>query len=234
MKVVIAPTPEIEEIKFALNEYLENNGPSYNSYLENNISPDTIHQLFRAALIFYKLAPWRFVAQGDIIRVDIPKLGFEGACVSIIGSDGIDYGMVIFPSLEAFDHFVNFAESFNIERPDKNIGTQILSLNFDNKKYIPESMLQEIETHNWPVADENAYPWILYLDADGSSLPFTEREIKIISATAIALTGFVAKNSHLFLQEDNEDDIEASCESYLSDDGIEVIVTYPYDAYPFF
>ena len=41
-------------------------------------------------------APWRRMSDQHILRVDIPHLGVDGACISIIGAAGESFGLALF------------------------------------------------------------------------------------------------------------------------------------------
>src|SRR3989442_12979915 len=53
------------------------------SYLEGGRIPaPAVARLFEAARLLYVVAPWKTASDDQILRVDIPQLGIEGACLS--------------------------------------------------------------------------------------------------------------------------------------------------------
>src|SRR5205085_5949675 len=99
--IAVAPTPEIDELLASMQAGI--GAPNFVD--DGRIAPALIGELFRAAAPLCRLAPWKFVH--DVIRVDIPKLGVEGACAFIIGRAGKDRGILLFPSIEGFEVFLD-------------------------------------------------------------------------------------------------------------------------------
>jgi hypothetical protein len=85
--VVVAPTPELDAVLAHMAATMPA-GDEGESYLETGRVPaDVVATLFRAAEMLYRLAPWKTASDDQVLRVDIPALGVDGACLSIIGVD---------------------------------------------------------------------------------------------------------------------------------------------------
>lgn len=224
--IEIAPTPEID----ALLEWMVATMPvggEQASYLERGrVSAEAVAALFQAAEILYGLAPWNAATDGVLVRMDIPALGVEGACVAIIGQLGESVGLLIFPSLAGYEAFVRVAEQHERGRKRFDAGTEWLALNFERGAELPPAMRREAAMHRWPVAAAAAYPRVVHLEPDGAARPLVERDVRIASACAAALSLFFAKHRALF----EADEIDPVCESYFDKDGIEVRLTLPYEA----
>ena len=84
------------------------------------VSPRIIARLFSAASILFRMAPWRHVSEAQVLRIDIPDLEVEGACLSVIGGAGESFGLLLFRSVEAYVAFASSPPSpageVNIER----------------------------------------------------------------------------------------------------------------------
>ena len=136
------------------------------SYFENGrVGADAVAALFRSAEPLWRLAPWKVAFDAQVIRVDIPRLGIEGACLSIIGKLGESYGLLLFPSLESYQALARAVER-EPEGPG-DLGTSILALNFERGADLPAPMRREIAKHGWQVAGPNAYPRVEHRDRDG-------------------------------------------------------------------
>ncbi len=230
IEVVVAPTPEIDQFVRFMAESMpggDDAGPSY--FERGRIAAQAIEELFRSAELLFRLGPWKTAGDTQVLRMDVPALGVEGACVSIIGALGESVGLVIFPSYVAFERFLEAVEAMDpsAEGP-LDMGTSTLSLNFERGADLPASMRREAAEHRWPVAGPNAYPWIQHRDADGTPRPLTEHDLRVVSACATALTAFFAKHRALFEREDGP--FEPVCESYFDEHDLEVRFTLPYDA----
>lgn len=102
--VVMAPTPELDRLLQHIMKSLppdEDNAPSY--FEGGRISAEALDPLFHGARLLYGVAPWKKAQDTQALRLDIPALGAEGACLSVIGAMGESLGFVIFPSLRAFE-----------------------------------------------------------------------------------------------------------------------------------
>ncbi|MCI0451771.1 MAG: hypothetical protein L0Z51_05185, partial [Candidatus Latescibacteria bacterium] len=108
--ITVAPTPELD----ALLDLMQKEMPSPQqdvSYLEDGRIPAaTVEDLFHNAGILYRVAPWKVAHDDQVIRLDIPKLAVNGACLVIIGQLGESLGLLVFPSLARYHAFRKGAE----------------------------------------------------------------------------------------------------------------------------
>lgn len=233
--VVVAPTPELDALLHAMLESMsqEDEGDEVEgeSYLEGGrVPPAVVADLFRSAELLYGVAPWRVATDGQVLRMDIPALGVEGACVSIIGNLGESLGLLIFPSLAGYEAFGRSADEYASGAGPIDFGTDWLSLGFERGADVPAGMRREVAEHGWPVADANAYPWVERTEHDGVSRPLVERDLKIASACAASLTAFFTKHRGVFEAEE----FEPICESWFDAHELEVRFTLPYEAFALF
>jgi hypothetical protein len=227
--VAVAPTPELDALLQVMLESLSQaDAGDDESYLEEGrISPAAVADLFRSAEILYRSAPWRVATDDQVLRMDIPALGVEGACVSIIGNLGESLGLLIFPSLAGYEAFGRAADEPFPGGGPIDLGSDWLALGFERGADLPVEMRREAAQHGWPVADANAYPRVQQLERDGASRPLVERDVKIASACASSLVGFFAKHREAF----EADEFEPICESWFDEHDLEVRFTLPYEAF---
>ncbi|MCK4304272.1 MAG: SEC-C domain-containing protein, partial [Candidatus Eisenbacteria sp.] len=229
IEIVKAPTPELNHIlelmaeSGALGE--EGEKPSY--FEGGAISAELMEDLFHSAQILYRLAPWQVARDCQILRLDIPQLGVEGACLSILGALGENLGLAIFPSFVAYENFRERAETADFSAGPPDMGTTTLLLSFDLGADLPESMFREVTEYGWPVADPKAYPTVYHHDRDGTPRPLTEHDIRVVSSCAVSLAAFFTKHRDLFAQETPDEPV---CESFFDEDDLEVRFTMPYEA----
>ncbi len=227
VEVVVAPTPELDRLLQLMAESLPFEDESAASYFEGGSIPaQTIESLFRAAELLFRIAPWDVTDDSQLLRLDIPAFGIEGACVSIIGAQGESLGFIVFPSLVAYEQFLDAAEARVAFDGAVDLGTSTLSLNFERGADLPASMRREAAKHGWPVADASAYPWVLRADRDGVSRPLTERDVQLVSACATSLSTFFLKHGSIF----ERGAFEPVCESFFDENDLEVRFTAPYEA----
>ena len=162
--------------------------------------------------------------------MDIPALGVDGACLSIIGQLGQSLGVLIFPSRHAFEQFLEAAANSDPEQPRAAFGAGVLSLTFHNATHLPPAMRREAMQHGWPVESPDAYPLVAHRDPDGIPHPLVERDVETVAACALALRAFLTKHAAIF----KADPFTPVCESYFDDEDREVRFTVPYEAFDLF
>jgi hypothetical protein len=230
--VEVAPTPELDALLQAMLESMTREDEDGDeSYLEEGrILPAAVADLFRSAELLYGIAPWRVATDDQVLRMDIPALGVEGACVSIIGNLGESLGLLIFPSLAGYEAFGRSMDEHVPGSGRIDLGTDWLSLGFERGADLPIAMRREVTEHGWPVADVKAYPRVERTERDGASRPLVERDVKIASACATSLAAFFAKHRSAF----EADEFEPICESWFDEHDLEVRFTLPYEAFALF
>ena len=228
--VAVGPTRELDALLEMMIESMPT-GDEEESYLEDGrIPPTAISELFVVAKLLYGLAPWKTATEDQVLRLDVPALGVEGACVSIIGRLGESLGLLIFPSLAGWTAFARAAEEPHAPGRRPNLGSGLLSLCYESAAELPAAMRREAMSHGWPVFDAEAYPRVEHRDAAGAVRPLTDRDVKLVAACATSLCTFFIKHGRRFAA----DQIEPVSESYFDDDDLEVRFTLPYEAFRLF
>lgn len=233
-EVVVAPTPELDELLQRFAEF-ESGNDAPPSYLEGGrLSPAAIARLFRAAEALYRLAPWTFLGEDLPLRLDIPQLEIDGACITIIGGLDEERGFVVFPSLLARELFLEGVEAHQERGGALDLGTAMLVLDFERGAELPDPMRKEIAAHGWPVAGAEAYPTVTYRDPDGLPRPLEATDVAVVTACATALTAFCQRLLDDDLDDDDldDDDLDPICASVIDDEAGEVRLTAPYQAAP--
>lgn len=224
VEVVVAPTPELRAIVDLMAQRMPSNEGKA-SYLEGGrVSASSVERLFRAAETLWRMAPWKVAHDSQIVRVDAPQLGVNGACLSIIGNLGESIGLLLFPSLAGFDAFLAAGER---KRVPLDLGTTVLSLEFERGAELPTSLRREVAAHGWPVASTEAYPRVEHRDRDGMPRPTAERDVRAVARVAEAFVPFFLKHRNLFSSDKTPDPV---CESYYDEEDVEVRFTVPYEA----
>lgn len=232
MPVVVADVPELDAVfeQFVTEFEQTTEEPSYLG--DGDIPPDAVRELFQAASLFFRAAPWRQVSDQQILRVDIPRFGIDGACLSVIGAGGESFGLLLFESIDDYERLALAGErGAGPSEEEDGIGpggsVSLRSLSFDRKKDLPPGMLAEIERHHWPVAGAKAYPVLFCVDGAQTPLPTTEDDVRIMTACTRAFLAFFTRHRELFAQ----DEPEPVTESSNAEDDVTVTLTAPYVVY---
>ena len=223
--VTVAATPELDALVEHMIETLpphEDDQPSY--FAGGHVSIAAVEKLFAASRRLFVAKPWAVADDTQVIRMDIPALGVEGACVSVMGQLGDSHGLLVFPSIDDFESFLDAAESGDLERGRIALTAGWLTLLFERATELPPSMRREAMEHAWPVASADAYPMVDRRDPDATQRPLVARDVEIATACALAVTAFFTRHAGLF-----ESNTPATVsESYLDDEGREVWLTAPH------
>ncbi len=157
--------------------------------------------------------------------MDIPALGVEGACVSIIGALGESLGILVFDSYLAFARFGHAAVDLGQRALD--LGGPVLSLDFWKTRDVPSTMLREMDRLGWSAVSSDAVPVVTHRDRDGVERPLAERDVRIVTECAFAVASFFLRHSEIFGGRLREPVSESS---EMGKSGITVQLTAPYAA----
>jgi len=217
--IVVAPVPELDAAYAGLTEMAGQDAePSYLN--SGEIPEDVVAEFFVAAQALYKAAPWRAIAEGQTVGVEIPGLKVKGACLSVIGGNNESLGLLLFRSL---DDYLAFGEA-PAKGGRRKDPVAMRSMSFSSRKEMPPSMLREIKKHDWPVTGPNAYPALFCVDKEMQPLPVTERSYRIMSACTFAFLLFFEQHAEIFATE-RPAVVKAS---YIDETGLLVTFTAPY------
>lgn len=226
LEVRVEDTPELDAVVAAMMESMPPSRVTASYFDGGRLSAAVLAELFQAAAPLFKLAPWTVAHEGQLLRLDIPQLGIEGACVSLIGMLGESLGVLIFRSLagyHAFRRSADLTRSGPLRHGSLDLGTTILALNFERATDLPASMRHEIRQHGWPIAGPRGYPRIEHRDRDGLPRPLTEDDVRIATACAAALCSFFEQHRDAF----REDPLRPATETYTDATGLTVTLTTP-------
>ena len=193
---------------------------------QGRFSTAVVEKLFTASRYLFAVKPWTFVKADQVLRMDIPTLGIDGACLSIIGQLGESRGVLIFPSLDGFERFLAAATpaAANMVRsrwaPDCSRSPSSTPPNCRHR-----CTARRCATHCRSKA-RTPTPWSL----TETRTAFHNRSATVTSRTAtacaLALSAFLPKHAGIF----QADSFTPVCESYFDDDDREVWFTVPYEA----
>lgn len=219
--IIVAPVPEVDEAFAELAEAMESRESTPTYLSDGDISEAVVKELFSAAALLFRAAPWRHVEEYQVLRVDIPSFDIENACLSVIGAGRESLGILLFRSI---GDFLTFGSAVvNPNRTGAGGAIVMRSLSFDRKKTMPPSMIREIEQHRWPIAGAKAYPALICIDAEISPVEPAEHDYRIMTACTQAFLAFFVRNRLIF----DTDAPDQVCELFTTDDDVTVTLTAP-------
>ena len=190
----VGPTPELDRIVDLMDQRVPGSpGMVELSYLSGGVTPAALDALFRAASALFRRVPWKLLDDTDVIEMNVPALGVQGACLVVIGAMKENFGVIIFDSYDDWDEF----SSRDLDRPDaiRNLGVAFITLSLDPGTRLPDRMRREVFEHGWPVASPDAYPAVFAVEPDGRPRHTRERDLHLATAAAAGVTALVQRHA---------------------------------------
>lgn len=229
--VVVAPTPELDSVMDLMATTLARAHDEDASYFEDGrVEPDQVAALFANARMLWTAAPWKGDNDGLPFRVDIPSLGVSGACAVVIGHLGQTLGMILFPSLAAYEAFERAADRGDVGLLERDFGSGWISLSFCRGADLPERMWREVVQHAWRVESSDAYPVVEAFESDGSPRPILARDVRVATLLGGTFGTFFATQRSCW----EGHQVQPTSVSFFDDDDTEIRFTFPYEAHEFF
>lgn len=218
--VVVAPTPEAEEALASLAASLTT-APGAGGHFADGATPEVVGRFFAAAAPVVRAAPWRAATDAQVLAVNAPQFGYEGACLSIIGALGESLGFLIYAAMEDYLSVVRMAIRGG---PVKGPGVPTFAVNFDRATEVPRRLRQEAKRHGWPV-ERGGFPTISQIDPDAVLRPLGERDYTFAAALLAALLRFLVEHGRIFARDELPDPVQAR---YQDETGAVVVLTAPH------
>ena len=234
--VRVGPVPELRAPLAALSRFMGGGGGSRREepLWTDEASAEARIGFIQAAARFERSAPWEAAGDGQVLRLDVPALGWEGACASILGAAGEEFGLLLLRSLEDFVAFTRLAgEPRRPANRRRGIGIPLLSVNFDDPHAIAEGhvLAKRARAHGWLPGPDGWLAYLLKVGPDRVVQPITTDDYRLATASLEAVRVFVEKNLRLFQQPPTER-IETQSRIVMPAGAVEVRVTAPPDDLP--
>lgn len=224
IEIVLAPTPEIDELLEGMRESMHEGAAEEQTFLGPGIEPDAMAAFFRAAAALYRAKPWKTVPSDEsLFSVTIEELGLHEVVMSIIGQRGESLGFILFAGIEEFEAYRDSAES-----RDRGSVPPHFFLNFERGADLAAGLRKEISAHGWEVADANAFPWLLAVDADLVAKPPSAEEVTIAEALCLALPMVLSEKKALLSAWDRGEPVSRTLSVRTHAGELEVILRAPY------
>ncbi|HEU4614028.1 MAG TPA: hypothetical protein VFS15_18165 [Kofleriaceae bacterium] len=195
VELVVAPTPEIDEVVASLTEHLargDREDEEVMTYLGPDLAPGDLAHLFRAAARLYRARPWVHIPPDAFVGVRCERLGIEHGALCVVGQMGESYGFSLFRSIEDAERFMVVAET-----GDPSDLPEHFMFTFDDRRELPELLVREIVEQGWEVAGPHAYPSFAVVDEDRVGRGLTLEEHVGMTAIVTALAELVENETLL-------------------------------------
>lgn len=192
VELVLAPTPEMDEVLETLREQMaESGGPeSAATHLVDGITADDMAGLYRAAAHFYRAAPWRSIPADAFLRISCDRLNMTDGALCVVGQSGEAFG---FAQLDSTSDAIAYCDA--LDDLEEGGGRPVLPphrmLTYNDRDDLAPSLLREIESYGWETAGPDALPAIAAIDTDLVARPLARDELVAMTAIIEAISGLV-------------------------------------------
>lgn len=165
------------------------------TYMDCGISPACAAAFFDATSQLYKLAPWSILpSELCLIDVSIEALGIKNSVVSVIGQQGLNFGVLLYDSTA--DHLLYSAI---VSSGPEHFGRlpHHSALAFEKGDAIAPAQRKEFMEHGWQVASPDAYPELFLPVEDGIARHPTTDDLLLFEALSRGLTALLANRKEL-------------------------------------
>jgi len=164
-----------DEAYLAMDRDLAGGGAMAGYLWRDDIAPEEVAELFEVAAQFYRLRPWQFLADSELLKnsslfPDAPPL-----LISVMGASGISRGLALFDSEEDFEAMMS----------DRDFDGVVYA-SFERKENIPHTVVSEAKDHGWTVASRSAFPMVTRV-RNGHPVPCSGDDLRRVTAAFRAL-----------------------------------------------
>ncbi|MDY0405047.1 plasmid pRiA4b ORF-3 family protein [Virgibacillus sp. 179-BFC.A HS] len=116
----------------------------------------TWEQLFKRSKDFYRMKPWDMLPSDNIFAVVEPASEELFFC-SVLGAEGITYGLAVYPDRQEFKAFMKKFQGVESEM-NETANQQILLLTYENREALSEQDHILIKSNDIPFRGKKAWP----------------------------------------------------------------------------
>ena len=227
--VLVAPTPEVDDALDAFEGYAEqarDGRPADHDWV-HEVPPVAKASFYEAATRFERAQPWRAASDGHVLAIDVPALGWTGACAAVMGNAGASFGLSLFRSLADYVRFVRLGDDSAAGRRP-GAGVPLLAVHYDRPRDLPggKKLTAEAREHGFVPGPSGRCPFILKSNSDHVLLPPSLDDYRLASASLEAIHHFVEKQPKLF-EGKPEQRVSTSSRIAMPAGEIEITVTAP-------
>lgn len=188
---LVSSLPNVEDVVDEMEEAMGEDDAPPGLLRTPGVTAAAVHRAFGAAADFHRGAPWRWI--GDDLPIEIRSaLAPEGSCVAVVmGNGGINYGLVLFDTLEDLGALYARADSDDGSRLES---ARALNVNFDAVDYLPPDDHHDLVVHKWPVAGKEAYPVFMRVEPGSVFRRPLCGELELLEAAMRALPAFIERH----------------------------------------
>ena len=155
-ETVVALKERLHGLEIALGHFAEEmnkDNPTPGALAPRGMTVERVASFAEAAKLFFEAAPWQYLTDEDLIRIEEPRVEPDLTHALVMGAGGREFGLMFFASPKLHEALL---ESNNPGFPGKEV---ISSVFFGEAADLPIPDSDIFEDHALPVAAQKAYPW---------------------------------------------------------------------------
>lgn len=149
------------------------------------VTKDQVWAFAEAAKAFYRAAPWRYLSDTDLITIESPKPLRGMACFVVMGAGRSTYGIGLYPSTSAYDHFLRAGLEGDY---GPTLASGLTQVTFDPLEDLPAADAVLWVEQKLPVAGNDAYPLVMKHLGQGKVARPKKNELSFLEALLLALS----------------------------------------------
>ncbi len=135
-----------------------------------DITTQEVGALFEAAAHYYRMKPWEFIPDSELLEKPSPDPGGKPLLMSVMGAAGISRGLVLFDTEDDFD--LTTAEDREAD---------VVFATFEPLEAVPNTLRTEAKQHGWEIASKSAFPELLRMKG-GQPVPCSGADLRRATA----------------------------------------------------
>jgi len=201
--VRVGPIPELRAPLAALTRLMRGRGGPRRDAPKwtDEASPAARIRFYEVAARFESASPWARAGDGQILGLDMPALGWEGACASILGAGGEEFGLLLFRSLDDYIAFVRLsAPAPHGGSRQRGPGIPLLSVNYDHPDDVSggQELEKKARSLGWKPGKTGRLAYLLKIGAEDGMQTLATDDYQLATAALEAVRVFVGDNRRLF------------------------------------
>jgi len=166
-----------DEAYLSMDAHMGSGGAMLPYLWRGDITPEEVAELFKAAAACYRLKPWRFLTDADVLEIPSPVAGEPALIVSVMGAGGIARGLALFDSEADLHRMMG----------DDEGRTNLVYASFERVRKVPYTVTEEAEQHGWVTAAKSAFPMVVRV-RKGEPIPTSGDDLRRVTAAFQALS----------------------------------------------
>lgn len=159
----------------AMDRDLGGGGGTFPYLWRSDVSADEIAELYEEAARFWRLRPWQFLTDSELVEKQSPLPGGPPLLISVMGASGISRGLALFDSERHFDDMM-------CDRGHDGV----VYASFERREKMPHTVVGEADEHGWTVASRSAFPMVVRVREEKSA-PCSGDDLRRVTAAFRAL-----------------------------------------------